>query len=293
VPSSQSDERSEQATEARRAEGSEGAGQSEQLGIAELAEQAGVTPRTVRYYVAEGLLPSPGGSGQQRTYSREHLLRLRAIKRLKDAYLPLEEIRRWLKGLSPAGIQALADPPDEPTVPPPTSALDYLSRFLPGRSSPATEVVAPAIPSAPAPAPGGVPVPAAPAPSAPSLPLPAPTAYVAPQGEPERDSEQAKQSEQSEQTKQAKQSEQSEQTKQAKQSEQSLYAKEERTDGLAGYAADSGGAAAIMEPHQTDSSVWQRVTLVPGVELHYQPSDDGTRTAAIARIVRFARELLG
>jgi len=288
MSSSQSDERPEQAGETRRAEEArqaEGAGQAERLGIAELAEQAGVTPRTVRYYVAEGLLPSPGGSGQQRTYSREHLLRLRAIKRLKDAYLPLEEIRRRLEGLSPDGIQALAEPPAEPTVPPPTSALDYLSRFLPGRSSRVAEIAAPAMPSAPAPAPGGVPghglpvlnpPPPAPAPSgvpvpsAPSAPS-VPAAYVGPRGEPERDAEQSEQ---------------------AKRAEQSLYVKEERADALAGYAADSGGAAAIVEPNQTDSSVWQRVTLAPGVELHYQPSDDETRTGAIARIVRFARELL-
>jgi len=275
MSSSQSDERPEQAGETRRAEEArqaEGAGQAERLGIAELAEQAGVTPRTVRYYVAEGLLPSPGGSGQQRTYSREHLLRLRAIKRLKDAYLPLEEIRRRLEGLSPDGIQALAEPPDEPTVPPPTSALDYLSRFLPGRSSRVAEIAAPAMPSVPAP--GGVSAPTAPSPSA----LPALTAYVAPQGGPERDIEQAKQSEQSEQ---------------ATRAEQSLYSREERADALAGYAADSERAAAVVETDQTDSSVWQRVTLAPGVELHYQPSDDETRPGAIARIVRFARALLG
>src|SRR5438045_3652795 len=36
-----------------------------QLTIAELAARAGVTPRTIRYYVAEGLLPPPGGRGQR------------------------------------------------------------------------------------------------------------------------------------------------------------------------------------------------------------------------------------
>ncbi len=268
-------ERSEQAAEARRVEGSEGTGQAERLGIAELAEQAGVTPRTVRYYVAEGLLPSPSGSGQQRTYSREHLLRLRAIKRLKDAYLPLEEIRRRLEGLSLDEMQALVEPPVKSAIPPPTSALDYLSRFLPGRSSPAAEVVASAMPSVPAPAPGGVPVPSAL--SAPSLPAPA--TYVVP----ERDAKQSEQSEQSGQSKRA---------KEAKRAEQSLYAKEERTDVLASYALDPDWAAAITGTDQMDSSVWQRVTLAPGVELHYQPSDDGTRMGAITRIVRFARELL-
>lgn len=66
------------------------------MGIAELAHRAGVTPRTVRYYVAEGLLPPPGGQGQRRAYGPHHLERLEAIRALKAAYLPLHEIRRRL-----------------------------------------------------------------------------------------------------------------------------------------------------------------------------------------------------
>ena len=95
--------------------------------IGELAEQAGVTPRTVRYYVAEGLLPAPGGAGQQRTYTTEHLRRLRAIKRLKEAYLPLDEIRRRLAALPPEEVKRLAEAP--PTCEP-GSALDYLATVL-------------------------------------------------------------------------------------------------------------------------------------------------------------------
>ncbi|MDP9381147.1 MAG: MerR family DNA-binding transcriptional regulator [Chloroflexota bacterium] len=34
----------------------------EVMGISELAERAGVSLRTVRYYVSEGLLPPPGGA---------------------------------------------------------------------------------------------------------------------------------------------------------------------------------------------------------------------------------------
>jgi DNA-binding transcriptional MerR regulator len=66
------------------------------MGISELAERAGVTPRTIRYYVAEGLLPAPSGRGQRRAYSTEHLARLDLIRELKAAYLPLHEIRRRL-----------------------------------------------------------------------------------------------------------------------------------------------------------------------------------------------------
>jgi DNA-binding transcriptional MerR regulator len=99
---------------------------SERLGIGALAERAGVTPRTVRYYVAEGLLPPPGGTGQQRVYTHEHLLRLKAIRRLKEAYLPLGEIRHRLAGLSPGELQRLA----EASPPPPGSALEYITAVL-------------------------------------------------------------------------------------------------------------------------------------------------------------------
>jgi DNA-binding transcriptional MerR regulator len=75
------------------------------MGIAELAQRAGVTPRTIRYYVAEGLLPPPGGRGQRRAYGQQHLDRLDAIRQLKAAYLPLHEIRRRLNA-SPASPSA-------------------------------------------------------------------------------------------------------------------------------------------------------------------------------------------
>ena len=71
------------------------------MGIAELARRAGVTPRTIRYYVTEGLLPSPGGRGQRRAYGQQHLERLETIKQLKAAYLPLHEIRRRLDAPTP------------------------------------------------------------------------------------------------------------------------------------------------------------------------------------------------
>jgi DNA-binding transcriptional MerR regulator len=91
--------------------------ESEQLGIAELAKWAGVTPRTVRYYVTEGLLPPPSGAGPHRFYSDEHLLRLQAILRLKEIYLPLSEIRRQLEGLSGSELEKLASGPVSQAMP--------------------------------------------------------------------------------------------------------------------------------------------------------------------------------
>ena len=48
--------------------------------LTQLAKLADVTPRTIRYYISQGLLPSPGQQGPGTQYSDEHLERLRLIK---------------------------------------------------------------------------------------------------------------------------------------------------------------------------------------------------------------------
>ena len=109
--------------------------------LTELADLAGVTPRTVRYYLAQGLLPSVGQTGPGSKYGADHLMRLRLIRRLQAEHLPLAEIRRRLEGLTDPEIVALSTA-DEP--PPPTdSALDYLRTVLAKPSRP-TLAAAPA-----------------------------------------------------------------------------------------------------------------------------------------------------
>ena len=71
-----------------------------QYRISELAEKVGVTKRTIHYYMGRGLLPSPNGAGLGTTYSDEHLYRIMLIKKLQDAYLPLEEIKKRMSGMS-------------------------------------------------------------------------------------------------------------------------------------------------------------------------------------------------
>lgn len=77
------------------------------LTIEELADQAGVTVRTVRYYISQGLLPGPGARGKGANYSPEHLARLRLIRRLSDQHVPLAEQRQQLQRLSYPEVQAL------------------------------------------------------------------------------------------------------------------------------------------------------------------------------------------
>lgn len=134
--------------------------------IAELADLAGVTPRTIRYYLAQGLLPSPGQTGPGTRYSEMHLARLRLIRNLQAEHLPLAEIRRRLADLDDDQIVALAEQ-DQP-APPADSALDYVRsllretpapygrqpgpvRALASMSLPAYEPAAMALPPTPAP----------------------------------------------------------------------------------------------------------------------------------------------
>lgn len=61
--------------------------------IDELADLGGVSRRTVRYYVQEGLLPAPRGVGRGRHYGRPHLDRLLEVKAWQEAGLSLDDIR--------------------------------------------------------------------------------------------------------------------------------------------------------------------------------------------------------
>jgi DNA-binding transcriptional MerR regulator len=78
-----------------------------QYTLQELADSAGVSIRTIRYYIGEGLLPGPEGAGPQSHYTESHAKRLQVIALLKDRFLPLKEIRRELTGLDDAAIDRL------------------------------------------------------------------------------------------------------------------------------------------------------------------------------------------
>lgn len=77
--------------------------------IGDLASLGGVSRRTVRYYVQEGLIPPPLGVGRGNHYADEHLEQLLRVKALQEAGRTLHEIRRALgKRSSPAVL-----PPSE------------------------------------------------------------------------------------------------------------------------------------------------------------------------------------
>ena len=70
----------------------------ERFSIDELSMLAGVTPRTVRYYIAEGLVDRPTGEKRGAHYVRRHLEQLLLIRRWTDAGLSLERVRELISG---------------------------------------------------------------------------------------------------------------------------------------------------------------------------------------------------
>ncbi len=97
--------------------------------LSDLCSVSGVTPRTVRYYVSQGLLRPPTGSGPAARYDDGHRDRLRMIRRLQRDHLPLAEIRSRLDALTDAEVAGLLAEP----APPMDSAADYIARLLAGR----------------------------------------------------------------------------------------------------------------------------------------------------------------
>ena len=64
--------------------------------VGDLADLGGVSRRTVRYYVQEGLLPTPLGVGRGNHYGSEHLAQLLKVKALQESGRTLDEIRQVL-----------------------------------------------------------------------------------------------------------------------------------------------------------------------------------------------------
>ena len=69
---------------------------AQRYSVGELAELGGVSRRTVRYYVQEGLIPTPLGVGRGAHYGPEHLERLLRVKAMQEGGMRLEEIRAAL-----------------------------------------------------------------------------------------------------------------------------------------------------------------------------------------------------
>ncbi len=104
--------------------------------LSELATASGVEARTIRSWVAQGLLPAPLNRGPAARYPAETLERILAIRAMREALgMPMAEIRKELlvasherieayalkaKGMAPMGAITSTSAPDA------ASALDYI-----------------------------------------------------------------------------------------------------------------------------------------------------------------------
>ncbi|MBK9169654.1 MAG: MerR family transcriptional regulator [Bryobacterales bacterium] len=74
---------------------------NEHMSLGELAAAAGLPARTVRFYIARGLVAGPAKSGRGAVYTAAHLARLEWIKELQSQGRTLAEIGAIGGGQSP------------------------------------------------------------------------------------------------------------------------------------------------------------------------------------------------
>jgi DNA-binding transcriptional MerR regulator len=78
--------------------------------LSELADETQIPARTIRYYIARGLLAGPAVAGRGAVYGAQHLTRLREIQKLQSQGRMLAEI---------------AQRPDEEEIPLPQTWQQY------------------------------------------------------------------------------------------------------------------------------------------------------------------------
>jgi DNA-binding transcriptional MerR regulator len=126
-----------------------------ELSLAELAEASGLQPRTIRSWVAQGLLARPLSRGPNARYPADTLERLLAIRAMRERLgMPLSAVRQELLVTTAETLRAHAGPaaelaPEASSAPPPdpASALEYLSSLRARTGAPAPVGSAPPAPS--------------------------------------------------------------------------------------------------------------------------------------------------
>ena len=110
--------------------------------LEDLSTITGLTLRTLRFYMQEGILQGPDTHGKNARYSQKHLDQLEVIQRLKNLHVPLQEIRHLLNNITPQEITRLRKYQEKlqptlnedksiyamepPTYKPGSSALNYI-----------------------------------------------------------------------------------------------------------------------------------------------------------------------
>jgi DNA-binding transcriptional MerR regulator len=76
--------------------------------LAGLAEASGIPARTIRFYIARGILAGPVKGGRGAEYTADHLRRLQRIQHLQGEGRTLGEIAASLAGARPRGPEPAA-----------------------------------------------------------------------------------------------------------------------------------------------------------------------------------------
>lgn len=100
----------------------------QRLSIGDLVRETGLSRRTIHYYLHEGLLPSPEGTGRRAYYLEDHLLRLHLISLLREAGLKLGSIGTCLAGLDLDEMRRLVDRADAISLEDPRQLAGWLHR---------------------------------------------------------------------------------------------------------------------------------------------------------------------
>ena len=95
--------------------------------IVELAQEAQVSRRTVRYYVQRGLLPPPEGKGRGSHYTQRHLQVLQLIKKAQLSGMSLEDVEQ--EGIDTISARVLEDMLQERNTLIPQQNIDMLPQM--------------------------------------------------------------------------------------------------------------------------------------------------------------------
>ena len=95
--------------------------------IVELAQEAQVSRRTVRYYVQRGLLPPPEGKGRGSHYTQKHLQQLLLIKQAQLSGMSLEDVEK--EGIDTISARVWEEIPQERNTLLPQQNIDSLPQM--------------------------------------------------------------------------------------------------------------------------------------------------------------------
>ena len=110
--------------------------------IEELSEMTGFDRRTIRSFIEQGLMRGTDKMGRYAQYSQDHLVRLLAIKNMKEMDgFSTGVIRTRLLTMSQDEVGQVAVSSDENFSSSPTSATDYLKSIRGGSAAPPVSAV--------------------------------------------------------------------------------------------------------------------------------------------------------